>query len=102
MNALNPGRCPLPQSAYSIKSIRYVYATGSAALERSVRKSLEGKLVSLAYITPCFSVVGVLALSMVAVVMGSRGLAGGSNFANIEWNLWNVSGGVPLFSDMIL
>ena len=71
MNALNPGRRSLPQikSAYSIKCIRY--ATGSAALERSVRKLLEGKLVSLAYIASCFSVVDVLALSIVAVVMGS-------------------------------
>ena len=58
--------------------------------------------VGTPYSASCFSVVGVLALSVVAVVMGSRGLAGGSNFANIEWNLWNVSGGVPLFSDMIL
>ena len=49
-----------------------------------------------------FFVVGVLALSMVDVVMGYRGLTGWSNSSNIEWNLWNVSGGVPLFSDMIL
>ena len=58
--------------------------------------------VGTPYFSSCSSVVGVLALSMVAVVMVSSGLSGGSNLANIDWNLLNVSGGIPLFSDMIL
>ena len=46
--------------------------------------------------------VGVLALPTVSAVTVSSGLSGSSSFASIDWNLLNVSGGIPLFSDIIL
>ena len=58
--------------------------------------------VGTPYFSSCSSVVGVLALPTVSAVTVSSGLSGSSSFASIDWNLLNVSGGIPLFSDIIL
>ena len=54
------------------------------------------------YFSSCSSVVCDFALPTVSAVMGSSGLSGESIFDKIDWNLLKVSGGIPLFSDMIL